>query len=65
MTSTEATVEVFWTAFSGLKKTQKDEFVKKMLSDKELLEDLTDLLILRQRRNEQSISLDEYLAKRN
>jgi len=38
--------------------------VEKMLSDKEILEDLIDTVIIKQRRKERSRNLDEYLANR-
>jgi hypothetical protein len=38
--------------------------VEKMLSDKEILEDLIDTVIIEQRRKEPSRNLDEYLANR-
>ncbi len=62
MTSIEATSEVFLTAFRALPKKAREAVVEKMLSDKEFLEDLTDTVIIEQRRKEPSRNLDEYLA---
>jgi hypothetical protein len=64
MTATKATAEVFWTAFRALPKKEREAVVKRLLGDKEFVEDLIDIVILEQRQNEPSISLDEYLAHR-
>jgi hypothetical protein len=45
MTSTEATLEVFLTAFRALKKRDREAVLEKLLKDKELLEDLFDIVI--------------------
>jgi hypothetical protein len=50
------------TAFRALPKKAREAVVEKMLSDKEFLEDLTDTVIIEQRRKEPSRNLDEYLA---
>jgi hypothetical protein len=64
MTTIEATSEVFLTAFRALPKKAREAVVEKMLSDKEILEDLIDTVIIEQRRKEPSRNLDEYLAHR-
>lgn len=64
MTTVEATSEVFLTAFRALPKKAREAVVEKMLSDKEILEDLIDIVIIEQRRKEPFRSLDEYLAHR-
>jgi hypothetical protein len=64
MTSTEATSEIFLTAFRSLKKREREAVLEKLLKDKELVEDLMDLVVLKQRRKETSRSLDAYLAER-
>ena len=61
MTATEATAEVFWTAFRALSKKEKEAVVERLLRDEEFMEDLIDIVILEQRQNEPSRSLDEYL----
>jgi hypothetical protein len=61
MTTTEATAEVFWTAFRALSKEEREAVVERLLRDKEFMEDLIDMVILEQRQNEPSRSLDEYL----
>lgn len=64
MTITEATAEVFWTAFRALPKKERGAIVEKLLRDREFVEDLIDVVILEQRQKEPSRPLDEYLADR-
>ena len=64
MISTDATSEVFLTAFRALPKKAREAVVERMLRDKEFMEDLIDVVILEQRRKEPSRSLDEYLKER-
>lgn len=64
MNATEATAEVFWTAFRALPKKERNAGVGKLLADREFMEDLIDIVIFEQRRDEPSRSLDEYLADR-
>lgn len=66
MTSSEATAEVFWTAFSALPRETRDRFMEKMLADPALREDLEDLLDLEvasERSDEPARPLDEVLAE--
>ncbi len=65
MTATEATAEVFWTAFRSLSKSQKEAVMEKMFMDKQLREDLIDIAILEQRRHESSRPLQEILKGNN
>lgn len=60
--TTEATAEVFWTAFRALRKKGKKAVVEKLLRDKDFKKDLVDTVIIEQRQKEPSRSLDEYLA---
>ena len=64
MTTIEATSEVFWLAFRALPKREREAVVEKLLGDKEFKEDLIDIAIIEQRRDEPSRSLDEYLTDR-
>ena len=64
MNATEATAEVFWTAFRALSKKEREAVVERLLRDEEFMEDLIDSVILEQRQKESSRSLDEYLAER-
>ena len=64
MIATEATTEVFCTAFRALSRKEREALVERLLMDNEFMEDLIDLVILEQRQSEPSRSLDEYLADR-
>jgi hypothetical protein len=64
MATVDATSEVFMTAFRALPKKTREAVIEKMLSDKELREDLMDAAIIKQRRKEPSRSLNEYLSDR-
>jgi hypothetical protein len=63
MTATEATAEVFWTAFRSLSKKEREAVVERLLRDSDFMEDLIDVVILEQRKNETSRSLDEYCKR--
>jgi hypothetical protein len=63
-TSIEATAEVFWQAFRSMQKKQREAIVEKFLTETEFVEDLTDIIILRQRKNEPSRTLEEYLLEK-
>jgi len=66
MTSSEATAEVFWTAFSALSPEACDRFIEKMLADpalREELEDLLDMEIVAERFGEPTRPLDEVLEE--
>lgn len=64
MTTAEATAEVFWTAFQALSKKEREAVIARFLEDKNFREDLIDIAILEERKEEPSHSLDEYLAAR-
>jgi hypothetical protein len=64
MTRTQATAEIFLTAFYALSKPDQTTVVKRLLEDQEFGEDLMDIAILEQRRQEPSRPLTEYLATR-
>ena len=63
MSATQAKAEVFWMAFRGLPKKEKQSVIERLLKDKEFMEDLIDIAILRQRREEPSRPLADYLAE--
>jgi hypothetical protein len=64
MTASQGKAEIFWMAFRGLPKKEKQSVIERLLKDKEFMEDLTDLAILRQHRKEPSHPLADYLAER-
>ncbi len=65
MTQSQATAEVFWTAFQAMKPSEREVFVGKLMKDKKLAEDLKYAAVIQKRKNEPTISLDDYLAKRS
>ena len=52
MSATEATAEVFLTAFRALKRTAREAVLEKLISDRELAQDLADTLALEARRHQ-------------
>jgi hypothetical protein len=63
--STDATAEIFLTAFKAMPRKEQSAIIDKLLKEKEFTEDLIDIAILKKRENEPSTSLDEYIAKNN
>lgn len=64
MSVREAKAEVFWMAFKGLPKKERQSVIERLLKDTEFMEDLIDIAILEQRREESSRPLEDYLAER-
>ena len=65
MTQSQATAEVFYTAFQALKKSEREAFIFRLLQDEKLAEDLRYAVIIEKRKTEPTVSLDDYLAKRS
>ncbi len=63
MTKTEATAEVFWTAFKALRRREQDAVVVRLAEDKKLREDLIDITIALERVNEPTRPLADVLAE--
>jgi hypothetical protein len=64
ITTTNATAEVFLTAFRAMSKKERNAVIDRLLTDNEFMEDLIDISIIKQREHEPSRSLDDYLAER-
>jgi hypothetical protein len=64
MGAAQAKAEVFWMAFKGLPKKERESVIERLLKDKEFMEDLIDLAALRQRGKEPSRPVEDYLAER-
>jgi hypothetical protein len=64
MSASEATAEVFWTAFRSLPKKGQEAVMSRFLKDKQLREDIIDIATIEQRRREPGRSLGSYLADR-
>ena len=63
MTKTQATAEVFWTAFQVLPQKEQEAVLRRILKDKTLREDLIDLAIIESRRAEPARPLRQYLEE--
>lgn len=61
MTASTAKAEVFWLAFKSLKREEQYAFLQRLLQDKELSEDLEDILIAYSRRSEPARPLQDVL----
>ncbi len=64
MTSTQATAEVFWTAFKVLPIEEKRAVLQRIIRDENLRRDLMDLSIIEERRNEPGRPLRDYLKEK-
>lgn len=64
MTQSQATAEVFYTAFRALKESEREAFIRRLLAEEELAEDLRYAAVIERRKNEPTVSLDDYLVKR-
>ena len=63
MTKTEATAEVFLTALKGLPKADRDNVLVKIAQDKEFANDLKDLMVISERKNDPSGPFRDYLKE--
>ncbi len=63
MMHTEATAEVFWTAFKALSRKEQDAVVARLAQDKTLREDLIDIAIGYERLGGTTYPLEEVLRK--
>jgi len=64
MTTTQATAEVFWTAFLAMGKRERHAFLERLVADPSLREDLLDAALIEERKHEPTRPLDEVLADR-
>jgi hypothetical protein len=65
MTKTEATAEVFWTAFNVLPAEEKRAIIQRIIRDESLRRDLMDLALMEERRSEPGRPLREYLKEKS
>lgn len=61
MTKSEATAEIFWTAFKVLPRKEQQAVLRRVLRDDNLRRDLMDLAVIETRRAEPARPLREYL----
>lgn len=64
MNAIEAKADVFWMAFKGLRKKERQSVIERLLADTEFMEDLKDIATIELRREEPSRPLEDYLAER-
>jgi uncharacterized protein YpiB (UPF0302 family) len=64
MTTTEATAEVFLTAFRALKKKERAAVLERLMKEEQALEDLRYAAIVEERKREPRIALEDYLAEK-
>lgn len=62
MTAREATAEVFWTAFRTLPKADREAVIQRLLKDREIRENLIDIVMAVQRQHEKSIPYERVRA---
>ncbi len=63
MSATEATAEIFVTAFKALKRKEREAVLQKLVADAELADDLADSLALEARRSQPRTPLREALKE--
>ena len=63
MTSSQATAEVYFTALMALPKKERAAVLVRIAEEKTLREDLLDLAVLAERRDEPSRPFRDYLAE--
>ena len=61
MSATEATAEIFVTAFKALKRKERDAVLQKLVTDADLAEGLADSLALEARRDQPRTALRDVL----
>jgi hypothetical protein len=63
MIESEATAEIFWTAFKVLSKAEQQAILRRLIKDQTLRRDLMDLSVIEERSTEPVRSLQEYLEE--
>jgi len=63
MTTTQATAEVFWTAFKAMSVKERNAFLERLIADRRLREDLLDAAVIEARKHEQTYPFAEVLAE--
>ncbi len=66
MTVTEATAEVFFTAFKSLKSKEREAFLERVLSDSAIRHDIIDIALIEEAKNVKGKEVDarKYFQKR-
>ena len=61
MIESEATAEIFWTAFKVLPIAEQQAVIRRLIQDQTLRRDLMDLSVIEERRDEPARMLREHL----
>jgi len=64
MNKVEAKAEVFLWALQSLSKAEREAVISRLLEDPELREDMLDIALIEQRKDEPSRPFRDYLAER-
>jgi len=66
MTTTQATAEIFFTAFKSLKSKEREAFLEKVLSDSGIRHDIIDIALIGEAKKIKGKAVDakEYFQKR-
>lgn len=63
MTETEATAEIFWTAFQVLPRAEQQAVLRKLIQNDNLRHDLMDLALIEERKDEPARPFRDYLKE--
>ena len=65
MTTSEATVEVFWLAYESLKPSERQELAERILRDRKLLDDIADHMLIEKAKSVKGkpVTLAEYTTR--
>ena len=61
----ESRAEVYLTALQSLSKIEREAVITRILEDPELLEEVIDIALMKERQGDESRPFEEYLAERN
>lgn len=66
MKTSQATAEIFFTAFKALKSAEREAFIEKIISDPQLREDLIDIALIEKAKKVKGkpVSAREYFSRR-
>lgn len=62
MTATQATAEVFWTAFMNMQAGERQAFLERLIANPRLRDDILDAALIEERRREPRRPLNDALA---
>jgi hypothetical protein len=62
VTTKEATAQVFWAAFEGMRAEERQAFLERLVADPRLRDDLLDAALVQERQREPKRPLEDMLA---